>query len=277
MSTIIGGLEIRSTKNLINENTRICNMTYAPCKSGKTQMASTMHQYCMKKYGKPGLYIAFEAAEGGGTTTVQDQDIPFVQPRDLKETEAVLRGLLTDTNHGAVFIDNITDMVKNIVQPYALTFPSREQVPTRAAGVPERSDYQTIGERTRVLINMMIALTKTSDPKYRKHLIVNCLQDEKRNNRGDIEFVGPELPGALQESAPAMFEMLCRIKVGSKVVKDVATGQTSRQPTYTFITQADGIYKAGDRYKTFPAEYDCDWVKLMTEFWEPKIIANTKA
>jgi hypothetical protein len=237
-------------------------------------MAATMHKYCMSKYGKPGIFVAFEAAEGGGTTTVQDQDIPFVQPKDLKETEAVFRGLLTSTDFSAVFVDNITDMVKNIVQPYALSFPSREQIPTRAAGVPERSDYQTMGERTRLLINMMIALTKTTDPKFRKHLIVNCLQDERRNSRGDIEFVGPELPGALQESAPAMFEMLTRIKTGSKVVKNEATGQTTRQPTFTFITQQDGIHKAGDRYKLFPAESNCDWEELMTKYWEPKISSN---
>ena len=249
-------------------------MTYASCKSGKTQMAATMHKYCLTKYGKPGIFIAFESAEGGGTTTVQDQDIPFVQPKDLKETEAVLRGLLTDTNYAAVFIDNMTDMVNNIVKPYALSFPSRDQVPTRAAGVPERSDYQTMGERTRVLTNMMIALTKTTDPKYRKHLIVNCLQDERRNNRGEIEFVGPELPGALQEAAPAMFEMLTRIKTGSKVVKNEATGISSKQATFTFITQQDGIHKAGDRYKTFPAEYECDWEKLMINFWEPRINAT---
>ena len=267
--TMLGGLEVKSTKNVLNENSRICNLTYAPCKAGKTEMGATMHKYCMKAYNKPAIFIAFEATEGGGTTTVRDQDIPLVQPPDLRYTEAVLRGLLTTTDYAAVIIDNITDMVKNIVQPYSLSFPSRDHAATRVAGVPERSDYQTIGEVTRKLINSMIALTKTVEPKFRKHLIVNCLQDERYNKQGDLEFVGPELPGALQESVPAMFEMLTRIKVGQKIVADPNSKSNIRVPTFTFITQQDGLHKAGDRYKLFPPESQCDWVELMTKYWEP--------
>jgi hypothetical protein len=271
MADTIGGLEVRSTKNLVNANTRICNLTYAGFKSGKTQMAGTMHEYCMTAYNKPGLFMAFEASEGGGTTTVQDMDIPYVQPTDLRYTEAVFRGLLTDTKYAAVFVDNISDMIKSVVQPYALSFPAKENIATRIAGVPERSDYQTIGERTRLLVNMMIALTKTPDPKFRKHIIVNCLQYEQRNSKGELESSGPDLPGMLSESIPAMFEMVTRIKVGQKVVQDPITKATTRVPTFTFIAQQDGIHKVGDRYKVFPGEGPCDWTELMTKYWEKRI------
>ena len=272
---MLGGLAVRRTKDIVNPQTRLCCLTYAPPKTGKTQMCATFHNWCMEEYGKPGLYIAFESADGGGVSTVQEYDIPFVQPTDLKSAEAVFRALLTDQTYAAVFVDNLTDMVKNIVQPYALSFPSREHIPTRASGVPERSDYQTMGEKTRTLINMMIALTKTPDPKFRKHLIVNALRTEKRDSNNNLEYIGPDLPGALRETGSAPFELVAAIEIKTRVVADpVDATKKVRQRFYTFVTQSDGVKIAGDRYKVFPIDGPADWQVLMNDYWKPKVLAQ---
>lgn len=271
----IAGVTVQRTSNLINENTRICNLNYAIPKSGKTTMAATMHNWCLKEYNKPGLFVVFESAEGGGTTSVRDFDVPYMQPTDLKSTMAVLRALAGDTTYAAVFIDNLSDMVKNVVQPYALSFPSREHVATRSGGVPERSDYQTIAETTRQLLNLMIALTK-GNPNFRKHLIVNALRGEKRNSQGDLEYVGPDLPGQLREVGPAPFELVSRIDIKNIVVPSADNPKTNiRQKQYKFITSGDGIQCAGDRYKIFPAEGPADWEILMEQYWKP-VIEKTK-
>ncbi len=267
----IAGIPVQRTGNIINENTRICDLTYAYPKSGKTTLSATFHEWCLKEYGKPGLFIVFESADGGGVSSVQDYDVPYVQPTDIKSTEGILRTLLTDSDYAAVFVDNLTDLVQNVVKPYALKFPSRENIPTRAAGVPERSDYQTIGEKTRELLNMMIALTK-SDPRYRKHLIVNALLDTQTDKNGNIQLIGPDLPGALRESGPAPFELVSYITIKDKVVNSIENPTVKvRQKQYTLVTQADGVRVAGDRYKVFPAESPADWGILMEEYWKPKI------
>lgn len=248
-------------------------MIYAHPKTGKTTMLATLHQWCMKEYGKPLLVIAFEATDGGGVSAIQEADVPYVQPANLKEAEGLLRALQTDQNYAAVALDNLSDLVKNIVQPYALTFPSRENVATRSAGVPERSDYQTIGEKTRTILNLAIALTKT-DIKYRKHIIVNALREEKRDNSGNLEVVGPDLPGALAKSGPALFELLATIEVGVKLIPSIDNPkQMTRQKFYKFITSADGVKLLGDRYNVFPSDSVADWNILMEEYWKPKVMA----
>jgi hypothetical protein len=267
----IAGVPVSRTGLLINENTRICNLNYALPKFGKTTMAATMHEWCLKEYGKPGIIIAFEAADGGGATSIRDYDMPIAQPTDLKSTEGMLRALVADSTYSLVVIDNLSDMVKNIVQPYALTFPSREHVATRSSGVPERSDYQTIAEKTRQLLNLMIALTK-GNPNNRKHLIVNALRTEKRNNQGDLEYVGPDLPGQLREIGPAPFELVSRLEIKTKVVPSQDNPKMNvRQKVYSFITSGDGIAVCGDRYKVFPSEGPADWNILMNEYWKPAI------
>lgn len=270
----LAGLPIRRTSNIINPNTRICAMVYGPPKVGKTTMAATMHEWCMKEYGKPALVIPFEATDGGGVSAIQAFDVPWVQPTNLKETEAILRALQTDETYAAIIIDNLSDLVKNIIQPYALTFPSRENVPTRTAGVPERSDYQTIGEKTRSVLNLCIALTK-SDPRYRKHLIVNALQEDHRDSSGNLDRVGPDLPGALAKSGPALFELLASIEVATKAVPSPDNPkQMVRQKVYTFNTSADGVRMSGDRYNVFPATAPANWNDLMDKYWKPKVMQN---
>lgn len=267
----IAGVTVQRTGQLINKDTRICNLNYALPKCGKTTMAATMHEWCEKEYGKPGILLAFEAADGGGATSIREFNMPFIQPVDLKSTEGILRALASDSTYSLVVIDNLSDMVKNIVQPYALSFPSREHVATRSSGVPERSDYQTIAEKTRQLLNLMIALTK-GNPNNRKHLIVNALRGEKRSNNGDLEYIGPDLPGQLREVGPAPFELVSLIEIKNKVVPAPDNPKLNiRQKYYSFVTSGDGVRVAGDRYKIFPAEAPADWRVLMEEFWKPAI------
>lgn len=266
----LGGLQVKRTKDIINPDTRICAMVYAHPKMGKTTMAATMHNFCLKEYGRPALFVACEQSDGGGVSAIQDSDAPYVQPTSVQELEAVLRALKTDDEYSAVIVDNLTDVVYNLVKPFALKYPAREGIPTRQAGVPERSDYQTIGEKTRQLLNLMIELTRT-DVKYRKHLIVNALREDSRDNSGNIIKIGPDLPGALAQAGPAVFELVATIQSSMKVVPDPNNPKTNiRQKVYNFVTSSDGVMIAGDRYNVFPASGPADWEILMNEYWKVK-------
>lgn len=275
--TQLAGLTINHTGNIINPDTRLCAMVYGHPKTGKTHMASGLDKFCQEEYNKRALIIPFESAHGGGVSTVRKYNIPWVQPANIKETEGLLRALQTDTTYGAVIIDNLTDLVKNVVQPYAMQFPSRENVATRVAGVPERSDYQTIGESTRRILNLCIALTK-GDPKTRKHLVVNCLREEHRDNNNTLDWIGPDLPGALSKSGPAMFELLATIEIGFKTEPSPDNPkQMVRKKLYNFVTAADGVKLLGDRYNVFPAVSNADWYELMTTYWKPEVINSNAA
>lgn len=270
MNNALAGIPVKRTGQIINKDTRICAMVYAPPKIGKTTMAATMHEFCMKEYGRPALFVACEQSDGGGVSAIQSADAPYVQPTDVQQLEGILRALKTDTEYAAVIVDNLTDVVYNLVKPFALKFPAREGIPTRSAGVPERSDYQTIGEKTRTLLNMMIELTRT-DVKYRKHLIVNALREERRDSSNNIIAIGPDLPGALAQAGPAVFELVATIETKFIVVPSKNDPKVNtREKVYNFITSSDGVKLAGDRYNVFPAVGPANWVQLMEEYWKPK-------
>lgn len=253
----IGSLSIKNTKNLLNADTRICTLLYAPAKFGKTELASSLNDFTLKRRGKPTLIIASEVAEGGGCMTLNMKDIDYVMPKNWSEMESLLASLATNDVYGGVVLDNASDYVARIVKPHALAFPTKEKVlGARTVGVPVRSDYQVMGECCRTQLNRLINLTNENTPEaFRKDLIVTALMKEEKDNDGNITGIVPDLPGALAGAVVAMFNSVISIGVKNIMVKNV-DGSSRRVPGRILYSQADGLKRTDDRTGIFSAYHE---------------------
>lgn len=257
MTERIGTLQIKNTRNLLTEATRLCALIYAPAKFGKTELASTLDAFTKKFRGKPTLIIASEVAEGGGTMTLNSKDIDYVMPANWNEMESLLASLATNDYYGGIVLDNVSDYVNRIVKPHALSFPAKErEVGVRSVGVPVRSDYQVMGECTRTQLNRLINLTnENTQERYRKDLVVTALQKETSDDNGNLTGIVPDLPGALAGSVTAMFQSVLSIAIKQKVVKQ-SDGSTKRFNTRTLLSTIDPMRRTDDRMGIFKSQHE---------------------
>jgi energy-coupling factor transporter ATP-binding protein EcfA2 len=275
MSVSIGGIPVRNTRDLINENTKLCTLIHAPSGFGKTTLAATLDRMCKRFFGKPALFIAIEAGEGGGTMSVQDAGVDYIKPASMDEFNKVVAGLAGDTHYAGVICDSASEYVNRYLKPYALKFPYTKgtAAPTRAAGVPEQGDYQTMGEQARIDFNKLINLTEHPDLKVRKHLVVTALQKDKIDRKTqEVTAIQPDLPGAMAAAATAMFQTVASIAIKTLVQDDPAkAGQKIRVKSRVMVTDADGVLMVKDRTNVFPKEavpdFECAW----EHYWLPAI------
>lgn len=272
----IGELEVRNTADIINPNTRLCGLVFAAGGFGKTTFGATLDKMTKKFMNKPTVFIAVEAGEGGGTMSIQDFGVDYVIPSSIDDMERVIAGLSSDTTYGGVVLDSCTEYVKRFVQPYALKFPSRERLETRNAGVPERSDYQTMGEKLRQQINRLINLTVHPDLNIRKHLLVTALEREKTDKDGNPIYIQPDLPGAMASTAVAMFQTVMSIGLRAKVVQDPVTKKTGRVLERVLLCQGDGIRQVKDRTNMFPNNGPVDLAEIWERHWLPRLEERTR-
>ena len=246
-------------------DTKLCVLIHARPKMGKTELASSLDALTKKYRKKPTLIIASEVAEGGGTMTLNHKDIDYVMPSTFGEMDNLLAQLATNDHYGGVVLDNVSDYVTRIVKPHALSFPAKEKVlGARTLGVPDRSDYQVMGECARQQLNRLINLTnENTKPQYRKDVVVTALQREKQDDDGTVTAITPDLPGALADAVTALFQSVLTITITQKVVKQ-PDGTTRRYAARTLYTAPDGLRVAGDRMKIFPHNFP-----LTTEDGEP--------
>jgi len=272
--TSIGNIPIRNTADLIGPWTRLCACMWAPPKFGKTNWAARLDKVTRRWYNKKTLVIAVEAADGGGTMSVRDQGVDYVEPASWSDFQGIVSALQSDTTYGGVVVDNASDLVKRFIQPTALAMPYDKGVapPNRAKGVPAQGDYQTMGEMLRTELNKLVNMTKrnVSDDK-RKHLIVTALMYEKvtRNGQETIS-IGPALPGQMADTASAMFQSMLTIEVEPKVVVDPNDKtKTTRVNTRVVVSETDGKKILGDRMNIFPKRGEFDLEKIWEDYWLP--------
>lgn len=271
----IAGLPVRNTSKLITADTKLCVLCFAPSGFGKTTLGATLDRLTKKFVSKPSLFIAVEAGEGGGTMALEGLGIEYVTPQSLNELEKVLAFLTTDKNYGGVVVDSASELIKRFIQPYALTFPSRERTETRKAGVPERSDYQIMGEKARQYFNQIINLTTLANLDCRKHLFVTALEKDKMDDKNNIVSIRPDLPGQMADAATAMFQTVLSIGIKPMVEPDPAKpGATRRVNTRVLLTDGDGVRQVKDRTKLFPYGCEPDLAVIYEKYWLPKIKEN---
>lgn len=220
--------------------------------------------------GKPSLIIACEPADGGGLLSIANGDVPFVQPNTLDELKTILAALMSDRNFGGVFIDNAGELVSCLMKPVAMSLPSREGILSRSvAGVPERSDYQTMGElfRRDVLLPFL-ALSKHKDPAVRKHVIMTTLPKDKTDKQGNLLKVLPDLPGAMALSAQALVQCVGGIEYVA--TREMVDGKPVTTKQRFFVTERDAFHDYSDRYNVFPPKCPVDMVAFWETHWLPR-------
>lgn len=266
----IAGIPIKSTKDLLSPSTRLCMCLWAAAKRGKTSFAKELDDITKKYMGKPTLFIAIEAADGGGTMTIKDYDVAYCEPKSWTEFTGVVSALQTDTTFGGVVVDNASDLVKRLLQPEALKVIYKDVPANRGKGVPERRDYQTMGELLRVEFNKLVNLTKRDTPDaVRKHLIVTALESIKTTKEGEeILSICPALPGQMSDTASALFQTLATIEVRPRVVQ-IAGKPTERINERVLVTDNDGKKVLGDRMKIFPKEGPLSLMQIWETCWIP--------
>ena len=250
-----GGLVVHSTKEVFGPNTKICMMLYQAAKRGKTTLAASLDKITRKYDNKPTLFVSMEASDGGGTLSLKDLDIDYVQPTTRLELDSIVAALQNDTHYGGVVIDSASEYVKRFLQPFALqnTFLGADHYPTRAYGVPARNDYQFMGEVGRIFFNRLIQMTAARDLNKRKHLIVTALIKERTDDRGAIIRVGPDLPGAMSDSATAMFQTVAQVGVRVKLAPDPSNPKAKRRIHERFLrVKPTGPEILDDRTGVFP-------------------------
>jgi hypothetical protein len=271
----LGGIQVRNTRDLLNKDSKFCMLCYAPAKRGKTTFGASMDGFTRTHGGKPTLFIAMEAAEGGGTMSIQEYGVDYVTPTSIEEFNKIIAALAGDTHYGGVVVDSATEYVTRFLKPYALKFPYTKGTPslTRNAGVPEQGDYQTMGEQARIDFNKLINLTTHPDLAIRKHLLVTALEKEKLTRDGkELVAIQPDLPGAMSSVATAMFQTVGCIELKTVVEPDPANPKSTRRVTRRMlVTDATEENKriVGDRTKLIPSGAPLDFSKIYETYWIP--------
>lgn len=273
--TPMGGIQVRNTRDLLNRDSKFCMLCYAPAKRGKTTFGASMDGFTRAYGGKPTLFIAMEAAEGGGTMSIQEYGVDYVTPTTIEEFNKIVAALAGDTRYGGVVVDSASEYVTRFLKPYALKFPYTKGTPslTRNAGVPEQGDYQTMGEQARLDFNKLIGLTTNPDLNIRKHLLVTALEKEKLTRDGkELVAVQPDLPGAMSSVATAMFQTVGCIELRTAVEPDPANPKSTRRVTRRMlVTDATEENKriVGDRTKLIPTGSPLDFKAIYETNWIP--------
>lgn len=264
----------------------MCHLLMAPGKRGKTTLAASLNNLTQKLYGKPTLFIAVEAGDGGGTASIEEFGVDYVCPKNVTEFDSIISELMVNKDYAGVVLDSATETVPRIIKPYALTFPSREKQGVRTMGVPDRGDYQSMGEFMRQRLNNLVNLTSRDfmSPDTRKHLIVTARLREKYDENGVLLDIGPDLPGQMANNAVGMFQTVSRIDVVDRVVPDPSKpGATMRVEKRILRTQPTKTSALGDRYKILPPEVELTsadgkyvgFVEIWDQFWTPRINKQT--
>ena len=277
-------LPVKSTKDLFSATSRMCHLVHGDSGVGKTRLAGTLNEFTQKYRGKPALYIALEPADGGGAATNRDRDIPLVVPSTLAEFDGILEWLKTDKEFGGVVVDNMTDYVKNILQPFTIqNFPSREKQPQRQHGVADRGDYQSMGEFCRQRLQKLVNLTRALDIECRKDLVVLALTKEVQDqDTQSVSAIQPNLPGQMSQTCGSMFQQVSYMTVKANVVRTTdASGRSVSQRVYrrVLINDTDGVIVAKDRWEILPKEYwltketgsELGLVEIYQDCWEPEL------
>jgi hypothetical protein len=167
--------------------------------SGKTSFAATCPN--------PG-FVAGETGHGNGLLPVAEGGFDYVIPKTYADLKQIATGgIFADKD--TIVIDGMSEICQSIIKDEALTVPRRlGDSEKRRMGVPERDDYQVMGELSRRFLRQLLQLDK--------HIIITCLlrmyqpPDPKENQKEKIG--GPDLPGELAVTIGAMVDHVLWLK-----------------------------------------------------------------
>lgn len=273
----IGGIPIKSTRESFNKFSRMAGLVWSKTGVGKTTLMGTVDAMCQKYMeGKRALILACDQGDGSGTQSIRKLDVPFCEPKSLKDMNSLIAGVKLEKDIGAVIVDDGTSFSIEYVTPVALNFEQRkareDEKALRSAGVPARSDYQTIGELARQFVLSLINLSTFGHPEnspdqceLRKHVFMTAQERVKYDQKGEtIEYVGPAFPGSLPLVISTLFPLLFALKIG----KEQGTGNTIR---YVQTSSDNPKELIKDRSGLFERHADADILTWYEKYWLPEL------
>ncbi len=279
----IGSLSVNNSRQVFSEYSRMANLLYSSPKYGKTTVGGTLEDLTQKHLGKPTLFIAVELGEGGGIASIREKGVEYVTPRNKQELNEILAYLPTDTKYGGVILDGATETNAAIIQPSALKMECKDKAAatkqSRAVGVPAWSDYQTMGEEMRKILQRLMNCTTQGDPRgslgqkqlaeNRKHLLVTALLREKKDKDMVVQWTGPQLPGQMAENSAAIFQTVMTIKLINS--RDTVTKKMKVERRLSVNPVNNWIL--GDRLRLLPEEelLPANLCTLYEKYWIPAI------
>lgn len=268
----IGGLEVQQTGKIFTPDSRLNMLVFAEPKTGKTRFGATLDELTQKYMQKRTLYIACEPGHGGGTGSIREYDVPFVQPMQFQDVLNVLSQLTTDTTYGGVVLDSASELVKGSILPWSVqNLPSKMKSRARDEfGTPAPDDYQNAGELLRQVFNKLLVLSTLKDVNCRKHVLCTAtLKIKSEFKTGDIIKITPDLPGQMADTANAIFQTIGTIHNVRKVIggKNQVVGMLCTDKT---VSPELGKYIIGDRYGLLPPLTELNLCKIYEEHWVPR-------
>lgn len=226
-------LQVKNTGDFLDPSKyRMKLLIYGISGTGKTKFLGTAAEV-----GALGV-AACETGLGSGTSTIAESRIPFVEPTSFQEFYDLATGKDPFFKDKAVMgLDSLSEMVKTFITKEALKIPRmRGESEKRKKGIPELDDYGTIGAMTRELLRILISNHPSS------HLVVTATEKHKDPDpeAGRHEgFIAPDLAGEMALGAPAMFDLVLRLRT-RPALRDPRDPKSRYTQRY-FITQADGV------------------------------------
>lgn len=226
-------MQIQNTKNLVTaDNLKWKVLVVGRPGLGKTTWASTA----------PDVGIAAcETGHGSGLLSVAHSGVDFATPTSFVDFRSICNNTFEPfIKKQSVALDSLTYMTKSFIKDHVLTtFPGKNprEAMRRSAGIPSGFDFGEIADLTRTLVQQLI-----SQPK---HVIVTCLEKQEKDAEGNVTGLVPDLPGALQQGMPAMFDTVLYLKSRKRLLdsKDPKSVVLERY----FVTVGDGFHMAKDR------------------------------
>ena len=195
-------------------NAKINLLIYSLTGGGKTRFCGSA-QKC--EHTSPTLLIDI----GGGTNTLAGLAIDIVRPRNLTEFQEIYDFLREDNNkYKSVCLDGITGLQQELsmpeVQEIRASGEKDDYSDLARAEPPDRRHWLKSHEHIRRILRAFRDLCILPDRKRRLHVIMTAL--EKKDEMRSI--VCPHLPGVLGLEVGAYFDLLGRLSVQIKLVKE---------------------------------------------------------
>lgn len=236
-------LTIRNTSDLVDfSKFRAKLLAIGPPGIGKTTLVGTIAEVVGAK--NVGV-VSAEPGDDGGLKSIARQGVDYVVPVSYFEALEVTKGSIFKDKQ-AIIVDGVDVLISHHTRKYAVGMTNKHGgdtgSPRRAAGVPDKSDYQTIGVAGRDLLRAYLDMDK--------HILMTANMRADRpgddDAPGTILTYGPDIPGQLYRGIVAMVDISLFV-MGRSILRDPKDPKSRFSQRYLITEPGNGTYLAKSR------------------------------